>query len=80
MSSSPGVFRDIATTWGGEEKDGLAVAALIVRAVNAHEKLVELAEFIRDGYSSDISHVDFRVQAYQLALKAIANLKDNPNA
>jgi hypothetical protein len=49
-----------------------ANAAFVVKAVNAHDILVQALEFIRDGYDNyDVNHVDYRVKVYQVALDAL---------
>lgn len=54
---------------------GIGNADRIVRACNSHDTLVKALEFIRDGYDRlDVSHEDFRVKAYAVALDALDEL------
>jgi len=54
----------------------MANAAFIVKACNAHEALVQFAQFIRDGYErGDISHVEYRVQACRAALDVLESVE-----
>lgn len=72
----------IAATRGGHtfhidlcREEVEANAAFIVKACNAHEKLVAALEFIRDEYESVISNFEYRFDAYKAALDALASLK-----
>jgi hypothetical protein len=67
----------IAFTSNGPDSE--ANAAFIVKAVNAHDGLVEALEFIRDGFDNqDVNHVDYRVKVYQVALDALSRVGGSP--
>ncbi len=69
---------DCATPSGARQRVAEANAAFIVKAVNCHDHLVEALQFIADGYDNhDVNHVDFRVKAYQVALDALATIKES---
>lgn len=56
-----------------------ANAALIVKAVNSHDRLIQALQFVVDGYDNqDVNHVDFRVRVYEVALDALASVAARP--